>query len=89
MTTKGEYVRVTIMTLSLALGLTLVLGALVARVNAQEVSSIRDSSSEWQCETRDGTVLSSHTRQDKAFRPVLIGRWQAETRLLYAVARLG
>ena len=68
MTTKGEYVRVTIMTLSLALGLTLVLGALVARANAQEVSSIRDSSSEWQCETRDGTVLSSHTRQDKAFQ---------------------
>ncbi len=35
---------------------------------AAEVSSIRDSRYEWQCEDANGTLISGHTRQDKAFQ---------------------
>jgi hypothetical protein len=35
---------------------------------AAEVSSIRDSQYEWQCETAAGVLISGHTRQDKAFQ---------------------
>lgn len=35
---------------------------------AQEVSSVRQSQYEWQCETSDGLLVSGHTRQDKAFQ---------------------
>jgi hypothetical protein len=37
-------------------------------VMADEVSSIRDSQYEWQCETQNGVLISGHTRQDKAFQ---------------------
>jgi len=37
-------------------------------VAAQEVSSIRDSQYEWQCEDSNGNLVSGHTRQDKAFQ---------------------
>jgi len=49
-----------------ALALMLVLIAVGAV--ADEVSSIRDSSHEWYCETATGTMISGHTRQDKAFQ---------------------
>lgn len=37
-------------------------------VQAQEVTSTRASQFEWQCEEADGTLISGHTRQDKAFQ---------------------
>jgi hypothetical protein len=33
-----------------------------------QVSSIRDSQYEWMCETQSGSLISGHTRQDKAFQ---------------------
>ena len=41
---------------------------ITAAVNAQEVSSVRDSQYEWWCETEAGVFISGHTRQDKAFQ---------------------
>ena len=52
--------------LSLVVGALLVL--LVVPANAAEVSSVRSSQHEWQCEDSAGTKISGHTRQDKAFQ---------------------
>lgn len=35
---------------------------------AQEVSSVRQGSYDWVCETEAGVHVSGHTRQDKAFQ---------------------
>ncbi len=37
-------------------------------VLAAEVSSIRESAYEWECQTADGARISGHARQDKAFQ---------------------
>lgn len=39
-----------------------------ALANAAEVESVRDSQYEWTCEDANGTLVSGHTRQDKAFQ---------------------
>jgi hypothetical protein len=43
----------------------LMFGATVVFAN-QTVSSTRDSTHEWRCETADGVLISGHVRQDKA-----------------------
>lgn len=49
-------------------GIIVVFLAAFAVAQAAEVSSVRDSQYEWQCEDADGNLVSGHTRQDKAFQ---------------------
>jgi hypothetical protein len=47
----------------------IILAALLAdSAMGAEVSSVRSSQYEWQCEDSDGNLISGHTRQDKAFQ---------------------
>ena len=50
------------------LGVLAVLLGAFALAEAAEVSSVRASQYEWQCEDSDGNFISGHTRQDKAFQ---------------------